>query len=99
MSDQANTQVVQGLYDSFNAGDIAAVLGALSDDIAWVLPSIPNVPFTGAKHGKDSVAEFFSTRIGPRCVPGFSRIQLGRQVRYNRVHHDHDRRLWHGQSS
>ena len=61
MSDQENTQVVQGLYDSFNAGDIAAVLGALSDDVEWVLPSIPNIPFTGAKHGKDSVAEFFST--------------------------------------
>ena len=61
MSDQENTQVVQGLYDSFNAGDITAVLAALSDDVEWVLPSIPKIPFSGAKHGKDGVAEFFGT--------------------------------------
>lgn len=61
MSDQENTQVVQGLYDSFNAGDITAVLAALSDDVEWVLPSIPKIPFSGAKHGKDRVAEFFGT--------------------------------------
>ena len=61
MSDQENTQVVQGLYDSFNAGDITAVLAALSDDVEWVLPSIPEIPFSGAKHGKDGVAEFFGT--------------------------------------
>ena len=61
MSDQENTQVVQGLYDSFNAGDITAVLAALSDDVEWVLPSIPKIPFSGAKHRKDRVAEFFGT--------------------------------------
>ena len=61
MSDQENTQVVQGLYDSFNAGDITAVLAALSDDVEWVLPSISKIPFSGAKHGKDGVAEFFGT--------------------------------------
>ena len=61
MSDRENTQVVQGLYDSFNAGDITAVLAALSDDVEWVLPSIPKIPFSGAKHGKDGVAEFFGT--------------------------------------
>ena len=61
MSEQENMQVVQALYDNFNAGDIEAVLDALSEDVAWVLPSIPNIAFTGAKHGKDDVADFFST--------------------------------------
>ena len=37
------------------------MLAALSDDVEWVLPSIPEIPFSGAKHGKDGVAEFFGT--------------------------------------
>ena len=92
MSDQENTQVVQGLYDSFNAGDIAAVLGALSDDVEWVLPSIPNLPFTGAKHGKDSVAEFFSTMAEHQELQSFEvqgMIAQGNQV----VGYGHY--LWH----
>jgi len=52
MSDQENTQVVQGLYDSFNAGDITAVLAALSDDVEWVLPSIPKSPFPAPSMGR-----------------------------------------------
>ncbi len=60
MSEQENTQLVQKVYDSFNAGDIEGVLGTLADDIEWVLPDIPQVPFSGARRGRDSVAAFFS---------------------------------------
>ena len=59
MSEQENVQVVQGLYGNFNVGDITAVLGVLSDDVAWVSPSISRIPFAGARHGKDSVSEYF----------------------------------------
>ena len=61
MSAQDNKQAVQSLYDSFNAGDIATVLAALSDNVEWVIPSIPMIPFTGPKHGRDAVAAFFTT--------------------------------------
>ena len=61
MSEQENMRVVQVLYDNFNAGNIAAVVEGLSENVAWVLPSIPNIAFSGAKHGKDGVADFFST--------------------------------------
>jgi len=30
-----NTQIIEGLYDAFARGDVAAVLGAFADDIEW----------------------------------------------------------------
>jgi ketosteroid isomerase-like protein len=30
-----NVELVRGIYDSFAAGDVAAVLGAMSPDIVW----------------------------------------------------------------
>ena len=92
MSHQENAQVVKGLYDSFKAGDIAAVLGALSDDVEWVIPSIPNIPFAGAKQGKDSVAEFFSTMAEhqePQSFEVQGTVAQGDQV----VAHGHY--VWH----
>ena len=51
----------ESLYDSFNAGEIANILAALSDNVEWVILSISTIPFSGSKHGRDAVAEFFST--------------------------------------
>ena len=70
MSDKETAAVVQGIYDSFMAGDIAAVIGSLSDNVEWVLPEIPKVPFSGKRQGKDSLTAFFSINswIGPRSI-------------------------------
>ena len=32
---QENVALVRGIYDSFAAGDVPAVLGAMSPDIVW----------------------------------------------------------------
>ena len=61
MSTQDNRQMIESLYDSFNAGDIAKVLAELSDNAKWVIPSISTIPFTDPKQGRNAVAEFFST--------------------------------------
>ena len=61
MIDQEIVKLVQQVYDSFNAGDIDGVLGALADDIEWALPTIPNVSFFGPRKGRDNVTAFFST--------------------------------------
>ena len=105
MSEQENTQVVQGLYDSFNAGDIAGILGALSDDVEWVIPNIPNIPFTGAKQGKDSVAKFFSTMAEHQEPQNFELqgmvAQADRVVGYGhyRWHVKTTGRVWEGDFS
>ena len=46
MSEQ-NKAIVQQAYNNFKAGNIDALLNLLSDDIAWDLPEIKNVPFGG----------------------------------------------------
>ncbi len=59
MSEQENTQLVRQAYDKFKAGDIPGLLGLFSDDIEWQLDPVENVPFSGTRHGKQEVADFF----------------------------------------
>ena len=56
-----NTKVVQAAYTAFGRGDIPALLGYLADDIQWkpVIGTAKHVPFSGARTGKQAVAEFF----------------------------------------
>ena len=60
MSEQ-NKAIVQEIYNNFKIGNIEALLSRLSDDIAWELPEIKNVPFSGKRTGRASVGEFFSS--------------------------------------
>jgi ketosteroid isomerase-like protein len=60
MSEQ-NKAIVQEIYNNFKIGNIEALLNRLSDDIAWDLPEIKNVPFGGKRTGRASVGEFFSS--------------------------------------
>lgn len=60
MSEQ-NKAIVQEIYNNFKIGNIEALLNRLSDDIAWDLPEIKNVPFGGKRTGRASVGEFFAT--------------------------------------
>jgi ketosteroid isomerase-like protein len=57
----ANTKVVQDAYAAFGRGDIPTLLGYMTDDIHWrpVIGTAKHVPFSGERHGKPSVAEFF----------------------------------------
>jgi len=58
MSEQSKS-IVNQAYSNFKTGDIEALLNLLSDDISWTLPEMEGVPFSGARTGRASVAEFF----------------------------------------
>ena len=60
MSEQENKRLIQKVYDSFNAGDIEALLAAFSVDIDWQVPDIEHVPFSGSRRGRQQVGEFFA---------------------------------------
>lgn len=60
MNQQSNLEVVQGTYQAFGRGDISAVLDLLTDDVEWTLQGPSTIPFAGARHGRDGVAEFFT---------------------------------------
>ena len=59
MSAQDSTRIVQQVYEAFRRGDIPGLLGMLSDDIEWHVPTIENVPFSGSRQGRERVKQFF----------------------------------------
>jgi ketosteroid isomerase-like protein len=59
MSEQENIQLVQQCYDAFVHGDLDKLLSMMAQDIAWELPQVDGVPFTGKRRGRQAVAEFF----------------------------------------
>jgi uncharacterized protein len=56
------TAVVQDIYAAFARGDVEAILGHLSDDVAWE-PGMAEhgVPWLRPGHGRDAVRQFFRT--------------------------------------
>jgi uncharacterized protein len=60
MSDQQNLQIVQQAYEAFTAGNIAAVLAVLSDDVEWSTPQIAGAPYPANCHSRQEVAGFFA---------------------------------------
>jgi ketosteroid isomerase-like protein len=59
MGEQENTQLVKQAYENYKSGNISALLNLFSDDIEWELDETENVPFSGARSGKEQVAKFF----------------------------------------
>jgi hypothetical protein len=58
MSTEANIAFVKKAYADFLAGNIPAILSALSDDVDWITPGT-GLPTSGARHGKAEVKGFF----------------------------------------
>jgi hypothetical protein len=50
-----NIEVLKRMYECFNARDIDAVLGALTDDVAWA-----NGMDGGHVHGREGVREYWT---------------------------------------
>jgi ketosteroid isomerase-like protein len=59
MNEQANIDVVRQCYDALKAGDIQRMMSYFADDVDWDIPEVEGIPFTGKRHGRDQVAQFF----------------------------------------
>jgi hypothetical protein len=59
MSNQTNTQIVQQIYADFGQGNIPAILDRLVDDVVWIQPGAPDIPWAGTQTSKDQVLGFF----------------------------------------
>jgi len=57
-----NKDIIQGLYDSFATGDIAAVTAAFADDIRWT--EADGFPLAGTYVGPQAVVENVFMRLG-----------------------------------
>ncbi len=59
VDEQANVQVVEGMFAALERGDIQGVLDRLSDDIEWRIAGPSELPYAGVHRGRDEVAKFF----------------------------------------
>ncbi len=59
--EDANSRLVRQAYQCVKAGDMAALLGLLAEDVEWQVPQMEKVPFAGTWHGREQVEQFFST--------------------------------------
>ena len=59
MSEKETLDTVREGYRALNTGDMDTFLKLLADDVEWVMPVIPGIPFTGSWRGRAQVGEFF----------------------------------------
>ncbi|MGW5264552.1 nuclear transport factor 2 family protein [Microbispora sp. NPDC004025] len=61
-------EVVDAFFARFAAGDLPGLLDLFADRVDFLVPGDPKVPWTGARSGKDEIAEFFTvlaTELAP----------------------------------
>ncbi len=59
MDPTANLTLVRRAWDLIAARDFGALLEILADDVVWIIPEMPNVPFAGVWDGHQAVEQFF----------------------------------------
>jgi len=59
MNEQQNTELIKAMYAAFARGNVAAILGALTEDVEWILEGPAIIPFSGSRRGRAEVAGFF----------------------------------------
>ncbi len=55
-----NIQLVQEAYQNFGEGNIPGLLDLLTENVSWIDPGYPNLPYGGNRSGKKEVMEFFT---------------------------------------
>jgi ketosteroid isomerase-like protein len=59
LSEMENVQIVRRQFMLFSSGDIPAIFNAMAEDVEWVQPGTPYVPYAGDYVGLDQVKGFF----------------------------------------
>jgi hypothetical protein len=68
MKEQDNVALVRQGYEAFQKGDLNALLSLFSSDIDWELPEVEGIAFSGKRHGREAVAEFFRDMLAAQDV-------------------------------
>jgi uncharacterized protein len=60
MGADVNIKIIEGVYDAFSRGDVAAILEVVADDVDWATETTSTAaPWYGPHRGKGGVGEFF----------------------------------------
>jgi ketosteroid isomerase-like protein len=55
-----NIQSVQQCYAEFGKGNIQGIRDLVAEDVTWVDPGYPDIPFSARRQGKPEVLNFFT---------------------------------------
>lgn len=74
MHEHENINVVGDFFDAWDHGDLERMLGALADDVEWVMPGTADVvPHLGRHEGRDAVAKLMQSIADHEELLGFER--------------------------
>ena len=60
MSAEDDIKTIQGMYEAFRRGDVAAILAGLSESVDWAAEAAGTAaPWWGPRHGHAEVVDFF----------------------------------------
>jgi ketosteroid isomerase-like protein len=77
VSADTNIKTITTVYEAFGRGDVASILGAVTDDVDWAAETTSTAaPWYGVRHGKDAVADFFTAFGGAMEVEEFSPVSF-----------------------
>ena len=54
-----NVEIVQACFAAFQRGDVPAILNLCDENVEWIEPGLPGIPYGGRGKGRNSATEFF----------------------------------------
>ncbi len=54
-----NIKTVQNIYEAFGRGDVNAIVSTVSDNVVWIDPGYPDLPFGSNGRKKSEIPDFF----------------------------------------
>ena len=61
MAEAENVEIVRGMYDAFERGDLAAIVDLLDEDIDFEFQGPQEIPYTGVFRWRENVKKFFES--------------------------------------
>ena len=58
---KTNLELTQEIYANLGKKNVAAVFASLADDVEYVIPGSPDIPYAGVFNGKEEVGRFYKT--------------------------------------
>jgi ketosteroid isomerase-like protein len=71
-----NIQIIQQMYKDFSTGNMQAVLSNFDDDVVWVRPGEPYIPFAGTFVGIPGLAKMFGIISQTIKIKAFHPVQV-----------------------
>jgi hypothetical protein len=63
LNEETNSKLIQQAYQNVKTGDTPSFLNVLAENVLWIMPDMPNVPFAGTWQGREHVGQFFRRMV------------------------------------